>query len=192
MNTSRPFTYLFLLSLVAFSGFNLSCEQETPATFYTIGQEANGGIIFYLDSTKRRGMVVAKNGWNGTTDDPAVEWGCSGINITGADGINIGTGSQNTADIITAGCASANNAARKCADLTYNGYSDWYLPSLEELKLILEFNDGVSFIGIKPSVLYFTSSENGVDANTVSSDSPYGEENTDKTEAHYIRPIRSF
>lgn len=186
------YSKFIVLTFCIGSLLNTSCEQEQPATFYTIGEEALGGIIFHLDATKRHGLVVAKNGWNGSTGDPAVEWGCSGINVSGADGVDLGTGGQNTADIIAAGCAASNNAARKCADLTYNGYSDWFLPSLEELKKLIQFNDGITFIGIKPSVLYYSSSENGVDASTVSSDSPYAEENTDKTEAHYIRPVRAF
>ena len=60
------------------------------------------------------------------------QWGCIGTLITGADGTAIGTGNQNTIDIV-AQCAEPNRAARLCSDLTEGGYSDWYLPSVDEL-----------------------------------------------------------
>ncbi|MBK9328716.1 MAG: hypothetical protein IPM95_05210 [Sphingobacteriales bacterium] len=167
-----------------------SCAKG-PETFtgLNIGQEHQGGIIFYLtDATKQHGLIAAKSGWNGTADDPKSTWGCSGTTITGADGQNVGTGAQNTQDIVTAGC---NGAGKNCANLTLNGFSDWFLPSVEELKLIMQFNGSVD-LGLKPGVLYFSSSENGTGANTISSDEPYTQENSDKAEEHHFRPVRSF
>ncbi|MFN8237591.1 MAG: hypothetical protein U0T77_05425 [Chitinophagales bacterium] len=167
-----------------------SCAKD-PDTFtaLNIGQEHQGGIIFYLtDATKQHGFIVAKSGWNGTADDPKAVWGCSGTNITGAEGQNVGTGFQNTKDIVTAGC---NGAGKACSDLNLNSYSDWFLPSVEELKLIMQFNGSVD-LGLKPGVLYFSSSENGTGANAVASDEPYSQENADKADELYYRPIRSF
>ena len=193
MKAFRPFLNRQLPSQVVIISIVMllisSCAKD-PDTFtaLNIGQEHQGGIIFYLtDATKQHGLIVAKSGWSGTTDDPKAAWGCSGSTITGADGQNVGTGFQNTKDIVTAGCTGAGKA---CSDLTLNGYSDWFLPSVEELKLIMNFNGSVD-LGLKTGVTYFSSSQNGTGANAVSSDDPYSQENADKADVLYYRPVRS-
>ena len=59
-----------------------------------IGDEAFGGIVFYLDETGTRGLIAA------TEDIGTYEWGCYGTQVNGADGQAIGTGYQNTMDIV--------------------------------------------------------------------------------------------
>jgi hypothetical protein len=97
---------------------------------YTVGQSALGGIIAYTTGGGTSGFVV-------TSTDVSVSatWGCQGTVITGADGAGIGSGNQNTIDIM-AQCATAGIAARLCGDLVQGGYSDWYLPSSGELNQI--------------------------------------------------------
>jgi hypothetical protein len=92
-----------------------------------IGQSYGGGIIFYIDGTGIHGLISA------TSDQSTgAQWGCIGTSIPGADGTAIGTGNQNTLNIM-AGCATAGIAARICGDLVLNGYSDWFLPAKDEL-----------------------------------------------------------
>ena len=171
-----------------------------------IGDQAHGGIVFYIDETGQHGLVAA------TEDIGPFEFGCYGtelhhrgcldsnasnydaaatiqeldqygnlvcvfascddipdaegciytsaysayhehftashcVNYGGtacnngeeestasiADGIAIGTGYQNTLGIV-AGCSERPIAASEALAYESGGYSDWYLPSIDELK----------------------------------------------------------
>ena len=95
-----------------------------------IGDNFEGGIIFYTNSDGG-GLVIAP------TDQNDGHWGCGGVEFPGAYGDSLGSGYQNTLDII-AGCTEPNTAAYNCANLNLGGYSDWFLPSKEELNLVYE------------------------------------------------------
>jgi hypothetical protein len=90
-----------------------------------IGSNYAGGIVFYVDSTGAHGLVCAPQ------DQGYFSWGC--VNTFISTNNNIGSGLSNTINIIS-GCNDAPIAASVCYDLVLNGYSDWYLPSLNELQ----------------------------------------------------------
>jgi hypothetical protein len=92
-----------------------------------IGQELEGGIVFYIDETGEHGLVAALE------DLGQFEWGCIWTSISGLDGQAIGTGLQNTLEIV-AGCSETPIAASEALAYESEGYSDWYLPSRDELK----------------------------------------------------------
>jgi len=99
-----------------------------------VGDETFGGIVFYVDETGERGLVAAVQ-----NSDVLYEWGCNQIDVEGADGTAIGTGYQNTLDIVDQGCTTINGditAAQAAFDAEISGYTDWFLPSIDELSSI--------------------------------------------------------
>ena len=97
-----------------------------------IGDLHEGGVVFHIDNANNKVYICALRDTQilapSTTE---FEWGCSGTNVS-ADGTAIGTGQANTTAIL-AGCASTPTAATS-TQWTDNGYSDWFLPSIDELE----------------------------------------------------------
>jgi hypothetical protein len=123
-------TYHCRVKAVNSHGTTYSSDMMFTTTL-SFGASINGGIVFYYtDGTKQHGLVCAPS-----DQSRSAEWGCAGKAISGADGTSIGTGNQNTTDIVN-GCATTGIAAKICYDLVLNGYSDWYLPSIDELNLM--------------------------------------------------------
>jgi hypothetical protein len=120
-----------------------------------IGDLVEGGIVFYIDETGEHGLVAA------TEDLGSFQWGCSGTGIAGADGQAIGTGYQNTLDIVS-GCSETPIAASEALAYESEGYSDWFLPSRYELEEMYNtIGQGADNSGNFASAGYWSSSEYG-------------------------------
>ena len=185
-------------------------RRQVAVDFHRIEYEVGdpgpgGGTIFYVDMNRPVGsqyFEAACAGWtnscDGTTDDPQAEWadpedkqGCDG-DLPGADGLLIGTGEQNTADIL-AGCATWGIAAQLADEYTrtVNGvvYGDWFLPSQDELHRMYAEQE---LVGGFPDNPYWSSSEvddgrAGVEL-FFNGDRLFG----GKFDWWYVRPVRSF
>jgi hypothetical protein len=111
-----------------------------------------------------------------------------GINNLGADGTAVGTGNQNMIDI-EAGCTTAGTAADICANLTLSGYSDWFLPSKDELNQMY-LNKAV--IGGFANINYWSSSEVGGTMAWEQHFSTGYQDDTGKIYSNCVRAVRAF
>jgi hypothetical protein len=159
-------------------------SNEKTFTILGIGSAYAGGIVFYIDTTGQHGLVCAPSDqWNG-------EWGCYGTNIAGTS-TSFGTGQANT-NLILSGCPQRPIAASVCDDLVLNGYSDWYLPSLDELQIMYS-NLHVQGIGGFPNNLWYWSSSQSNPYNALYIYSGNGNvSNYGKDHYMRVRAVRAF
>jgi hypothetical protein len=164
---------------------------NNPTAGLAIGDSYQGGIVFYLD-VNGGGLIAAPS-----DQSTGARWGCSGTTITGADGTGIGAGAQNTIDI-ESGCTTSGTAADICANLTLDGYSDWFLPSKDELNEMFQNIGngnalGLGNIGGFTNNYYWSSTENGnVNAWVQNFYYSGSQSNSSKSNTTYVRAVRAF
>lgn len=176
------------------AGTAYGSEVSFTTIMYIIGEIYGGGIVFYIDNSGKHGLVCTQ-----TDQSTSAEWGCKGILIDGADGLNNGTGNQNTIDIVN-GCSTVGTAGRICYNLNLNGFSDWFLPSSNELGLMYN-NLFLNAIGNFKKTYYWSSSEFNFDIAECGDFSLYPTERNpgtpfnysrDKNSKCYVRAVRTF
>ena len=167
---------------------------------YELGETGPaGGIIFYrseglISDVEYHYLEAAPN----STELPEA-WASSGhetADITGANHTKLGSGKTNTAAILAIDAAAP--AAQKCDTWIANGFSDWFLPSREELhELFLQkdlFNPPLE------NVTYYSSSQESSSKawtedfrNPVQIQDELHEASAKpKTDQYQIYPIRAF
>ena len=143
---TTPATGLMIFQTDEIAGFYYydgSAWALVGGTTYSVGDFAQGGIVFLVDETGKHGLVCAKTDQNGGN---WIRWYAGTHGDTQAKGDGPYSGKTNTAIIIAAQVAIGDDgstyAARICNELqiTEGGktYGDWYLPSKEELDLMYQ------------------------------------------------------
>ncbi|MEQ8416140.1 MAG: hypothetical protein RIB71_16800 [Imperialibacter sp.] len=171
-----------------------------PGT-YAVGDAALGGIVGYIlqvgdpgyNQNVQHGIIVALE-----DQSTSATWGCFGSTVSGANGILLGKGDDNTLDIL-AGCGTAGIAARLCADLVVDDYSDWHLPSPNEMIKLFSnkttinssasSNGGSAFVDTN----YSTSYQNGEQEHgLVNMSTGYFDYHGFKNLNYHVRAVRFF
>jgi hypothetical protein len=162
-----------------------NCSGQT----ITVGVPYQGGVVFYVDQVNTKFYVVAKEDF-GTQ----AAWGCNETTINGADGTVIGTGKQNTQDIM-ADCTAGSIAASLCDSYGNEGFDDWYLPSSGELLRIyqnlIDLNAANGFVGFE-SGAYWSSTQSSLTSARVVDMGSGIESDSQKSSSERIRAVRSF
>ena len=173
------------------SGTTYSNEISFSTDPLGIGDSSEGGIIYYIFETVDPGYIFGETHGliAAPTDQGAVSWGCAGL-VLGNTSDSLGAGKTNTLNIISS-CSQMGTAARMCNDLNMNGYSDWYLPSKDELNKLYLSRTYVG--GFQPLAYYWTSTEYDLD-NSWDQLFPDGTQfpNSLKANLAWVRAIRSF
>lgn len=156
----------------------------TPSNLY--GKLYQGGLIFYINTEDGSGLVAA------LSNQQRAQWGCNGVDLPGALGTSIGSGAQNTIDIL-AGCSTIGTAAYVCSNLTLGGFSDWFLPSKDEVTAMRN-NLHLNGLGNFPYGWYWSSSEfDSVGAWYQYMDSPSSyHQNQKNNQGGSVRAVRAF
>ncbi|MDR1786408.1 MAG: Ig-like domain-containing protein [Spirochaetaceae bacterium] len=149
-----------------------------------------GGIIFYMDV---EGFTV-----NGVTchyleaapeDVPGTyTWGEYGIDCSTET--LVGTGAANTAALTAADHGHDHPAAKACADYSYGGWDDWFLPSKDEMNLHLYPNRDI--IGSFGADYWYWSSSQYGDYDAWVRDFNGEMWNELKSSEHHCRAVRAF
>lgn len=166
LNSDSPF--------ITFSGMDTAGIDTAAKQAEITAAETNplGGLIFYenpnYETDGWRYLEAATSdlkvdrGSSSGMSEKSIQWSGDGV-VTGATGTAIGTGISNTQKIVdSVGNERKDYAAKLCYDLAEGGYSDWFLPSKDELNLMYENLHLKGFGSFEP-YLYWSSSEFSAD-----------------------------
>lgn len=184
---------------------NVITEEVYPLEYLNPGDFAHGGIVVWVDETRQHGFVCAKE-----DQSTGVRWYAGTAGSTQAKGDGPLAGKANTNIIIAAHVAIGDDgstyAARICNELQVTvphhidnvTYGDWYLPSEQELLLMLYNKDlinrtAVANGGTTFANAYYWSSTEGNSTNASAFNFGNGSSSSSpKSRIYHVRAVRAF
>jgi len=171
---------------ISIVGNTISAVGGGSSNNFYLGQDTLGGIVFYIyigSDGNQHGLIVNKN-------ESTAQWQSSGTTTNAT---------RSWDGVFNTGLMTGSPAATYVNGLTDGGFTDWYLPSIDELSLLWHsrfttnkaLNDG-SFTLLSNTANYWSSTE----LNATYAFSFYfysGNANTNfKTNTYSVRAVRAF
>ena len=125
---------ILFTSIVLLIQLQFAISQTDSLKIISIGDHFQGGIVFFIDETGNHGLIAVPN--DQTTEK--VMWGHNG----NTNALSPDDGNYNTKKILeyfqNNYLSAEKSAAYLCSSLEIEAYKDWYLPSINELRLMHE------------------------------------------------------
>ena len=160
----------------------------------TIGTTYGGGIVFYVFQQGDPGYVAGQyHGLIAATvdcDQGYATWGCYGT-FRGTSTV-LGSGAANTTILST--CGENSIAAKRAVSFNGGGFTDWYLPSKDELNLLYINKNLVGASGFVHQYgdNYWTSTDNSYGYAYYQDFNDGSQQGQDKNTQMHVRAIRTF
>ena len=150
----------FTATVVAVNSYGPSASSaasNSVTPFPTIGEAFGGGFFagqIGSSSVATHNLVV---GPVASAENSSIQYKNANTATAGADSVIDGL--QNTADIVADGNATVYPAGHFCNDLVIGGFSDWYMPAMNELE--------VCYYNLKPTTTSNDTNSSGINANAI-------------------------
>ena len=182
--------------------YSIPCALGGTCKIGDIGP--GGGRVFYISNTPINVAAGVSDGgiyleaaprnWNGDASSEAGSSFASVLTSVSGTSSAIGTGAENSR-LLRNALGDSATAATKALNKTFNGVSDWFVPSYDELTTMitvlapLGLGSFTSYANLWSSTQYSSDSNR---ANNAWSSNPPVLNTLLKTDNYYLRPIRAF
>jgi hypothetical protein len=181
------------------SAASAASSSVVPVSPLQVGDFYQGGVVFHLFVPGETGYVSGEtHGLIAAVEDQSsgIQWNNGSSVTTGATATAIGTGSANTDAIISAqGATETSYAAGLARAYTGGEYTDWFLPSKDELNQIYinkSTLEAVSGFNAFTNTYYWSSTEHDSDDALMQLFSIGHQLNFSKGYTSTVRAVRAF
>jgi len=187
---------IVFLGFLILVNFTTNCKKEDsppPYNKYAIGNDYQGGKIAYVyqpgdpgyNMDTVHGIIAAPY------DQGTFPWKPYSINNDFTNTIStLGEGKNNTLKLIAIFGTTNDYAAGVCYNLVLNGYDDWVLPSVDELKML--YKTDFKVFGFLYKNYWSSYKFNGTSAPSGMSFLLGSEIRSSSNSSYYVRAIRYF